>query len=141
MKAPPWTDSEIDAGITLYLTMICLAGNRIKYNKAAMIREERGRGITGGREYITSAAARGPRPALFDRSQSSVEMKLMNICSAVEQLGRKDLSMAEHGFRPAKNMQKKLMPAVAARIKGVYVAISVNSYVEERDDPAQQQYL
>ncbi len=116
MKAAIWTDSEIDAAITLYLSMAVLAFNRMDYNKAAMIREVTGR---IDKHHVCNAP-------LMLRSKGSVEMKLMNICAAVEALGRKDLSMAEHGFRPLVNIQKKLKDAVAARIKGVYVAIAVH---------------
>ena len=119
MKALPWSDSEIDAGITLYLSMKVLADNRKKYNKAAMIRKARGEFL----ERINYNSDESYGGKLANRSKGSIEMKLMNICAAVEALGRKDLSMAENGFRPMVNMQKKLMDAVAARISSITTGV------------------
>ena len=68
---------------------------------------------------------------LMLRSKGSVEMKLMNVTAAVESLGRADLSMAEHGYRPMPNMQKALKDYVAE-----WLAILAKDDGPENDDPS-----
>lgn len=97
----PWTNAEQLAGIDLYDRMHQCAMSGKAYNKAKMIREAQ-----------SDSRATAPHIHLSDRSKGSIEMKLMNISAACEALGRPDLSMAEHGYRPMKNMQKSLKDAV-----------------------------
>jgi hypothetical protein len=98
----PWTDREITAVWILYRSMWIYATEGVAYNKAQMIRDTIGPD-TGPQ------AGTGP---LFGRSKGSIEMKLMNVTAALESIGRDDLSMAEHGYRPMTNMQKALKDAV-----------------------------
>ena len=100
-----WTDAEIDAVITLYLSMAASAYNRRPYNKAAMIREYRGE----------SHGDLAPHFTLGNRTKGSIEAKLMNVTAAVELAGRDDLSMSDYGYRPLANMQKALRERVAER--------------------------
>ena len=93
-----WTGQEQLDVIELYDQMHRCAMTGEPYNKAKMIR-------------YTRDTSRLNAP-LAARSKGSIEMKLMNISAACEALGRPDLSMAEHGFRPMKNMQKSLKDAV-----------------------------
>lgn len=94
----PWIAAELQAGIELYDRMHRCAMTGEPYNKAQMIRDSR--------------CLDGCHQPLIGRSKGSIEMKLMNISAACEALGRPDLSMAEHGYRPMKNMQKALKDAV-----------------------------
>jgi len=123
----PWGLDEIDAGISLYLLMLACAANRRPYNKAAMIRHVQ----NNHAGPIDSGLNTAP---LKERSRGSIEAKLMNVTAAVESLGRPDLSMSEHGYRPFPNMQKALKERVAERIDGVYIAVDVNRDVEFEAD-------
>ena len=100
MKSNAWIDSEVYDLLSLYRSMWIYATEGVKYNKAAMIREAKTRAL--------DAKKPGDPPCIFSRSKGSVEMKLMNITAALEAIGRQDLSMAEYGYRPMKNMQKSL---------------------------------
>lgn len=98
MSGGPWIDAELQAGIELYDKMHqCVMAGK-DYNKAQMIRDAR--------------CFDGCHQPLIGRSKGSIEMKLMNITAAVESFKRHDLSMAEFGYRPMKNMQKALKDAV-----------------------------
>jgi hypothetical protein len=124
-----WIDAELLALIELYDRMHQCAMSGEAYNKAQMIRDSR--------------CFDGSHQPLIGRSKGSIEMKLMNVSAAVEALGRPDLSMAEYGYRPMKNMQKALKDAVE-----VWLAFEPhrqpadhghgNAYVVEADDPTQQ---
>jgi len=94
----PWVDAELAAAIELYDQMHKLTMMGATFNKARMIREAR--------------CFNGAHQPLIGRSKGSIEMKLMNISAACEAFDRPDLSMAEHGYRPMKNMQKALKDAV-----------------------------
>ena len=127
-----WSAAENVAVIALYDAMHIRAWQGEAYNKAAMIREASGK-ID---KFHTCNAP------LMLRSKGSIEMKLMNVTAACEALGRKDLSMAEHGFRPMPNMQKALKDAVE-----VWLAFEPprdsgdsagNAYVTQANDPMQQ---
>jgi hypothetical protein len=104
-----WTDNEIFAVLMLYRSMWIYATEGVDYNKAAMIREARGIDKHG------QSTRHGP---LYDRSKGSIEMKLMNVTAALGSIGRDDLSMAEHGYRPMSNMQKSLKDAVVTWASG-----------------------
>jgi hypothetical protein len=94
-KSPAWTEPEIRAVVELYAMMRRHVNTGEPYNKARMIRNQQ-----------------GPIGQLRDRSRGSIEAKLMNITGALDRLGRDDLSMSEHGYRPLANMQKALFEAV-----------------------------
>lgn len=96
----PWVSGELDAVIVLYATMRASVNKGLDYNKAQMIRDAR--------------CYKGSHQPLIGRSKGSIEMKLMNVTAALEAIGRKDLSMAEHGYRPMANMQKALKDTVVA---------------------------
>ena len=98
-----WVDGELRDIIELYDQMHQFAMSGEPYNKAAMIREAKGKAL---------ANKKPGELCIFSRSKGSIEMKLMNVSAACEALGRPDLSMAEHGYRPMKNMQKALKDAV-----------------------------
>ena len=105
----PWNETEIAAGIALYFSMQEKAQSGQPYNKAAMIREAQGEPIPHAKP---ATGATFPVPYLKARSRGSIEAKLMNITACVEKLGRPELSMAEHGYRPLKNYQAALFTAV-----------------------------
>lgn len=105
--AGPWTDNEIRYVLILYRSMWWHASHGEDYNKAQMIRD--------ARQERTQPAGFKAMPytaELRNRSKGSIEMKLMNVTAALESIGRDDLSMAEHGYRPMTNMQKSLKDAV-----------------------------
>jgi hypothetical protein len=111
MATPAWNQSEIDNCIGLYLLMRVLVERDVPFVKAQLLRE-----IIGA---PTPANPEGnPDATLHGRSKGSVEMKLMNITAALESIGRDDLSMAEHGYRPMKNMQAALKVRVAELVEG-----------------------
>lgn len=100
----PWTDKEQLAVIALYDQMHSFVMAGIPYNKAQMIRDSQ--------DHEVCEVDHDYSGELDTRSKGSIEMKLMNVTAACEALGRPDLSMAEHGYRPMKNMQKSLKDAV-----------------------------
>lgn len=98
----PWQNNEINALICLYQAMLNAQFEGKKYTK---------------RHMIIAVQALG-----LNRSRGSIEAKLMNMTAAVESIGRPDLSMSDHGYRPLSNMQKELKRLVtlwAAEIKSL----------------------
>lgn len=111
MAAKDWNQSEIDSCIGMYIAMRVLVEREVPFVKAQLLRE-----IIGA---ATPAQPKGnPGAPLYSRSKGSVEMKLMNITAALESLGRDDLSMAEHGYRPLKNIQASLKARVYELVRG-----------------------
>ena len=94
----PWVYAELVAVIELYDIMHKATMAGVAFNKAKMIRDAR--------------CFNGAHQPLIGRSKGSIEMKLMNISAACEAFDRPDLSMAEHGYRPMKNMQQALKDEV-----------------------------
>ena len=80
-KNEDWSKSEIKAAVGAYLTMLALELNGQKFNKAQENRLLR-------------------QGALADRSESSVEFRMRNISTVLEQLGRARIK----GYRPAENV-------------------------------------
>ena len=111
MAAKAWNQSEIDNCIGLYLSMRVLVEREVPFVKAQLLRE-----IIG--EPTPAQPQGNPNAPLYNRTKGSVEMKLMNITAALESLGRDDLSMAEHGYRPLKNMQASLKARVYELVRG-----------------------
>ena len=104
-RPAPWTDEENSAVVALYFIMLDHAIAGEKYNKAAMIRREQ--------EQLDLDHPDGQRvPWLADRSRGSIEAKLMNVTGVLIDLGRDDVSMAEHGYRPMSNYQSDLKTMV-----------------------------
>ena len=111
-KSKAWTAEEIDASIGLYLCMRCAVHMAKKVNKRALIREQQ------EGDPLAVGDAHGP---LMNRSRGSIEMKLMNITACLIDLGRDDLSMAEHGYRPLSSYQAALRARVGELVDGVSV--------------------
>ena len=105
MRNPAWNDSEQNAVVALYVAMLLHVQNGEKYSKAAMIRATQ----NNHSGPIDSGLNTAP---LKLRSKGSIESKLMNVTACIEKLGRPDLSMSEHGYRPLSNCQKSLYQAV-----------------------------
>ncbi|MGH8349881.1 MAG: HNH endonuclease [Pseudomonas sp.] len=80
-KSEDWSKSEIKAAVGAYLTMLALELKGQKFNKAQANRLLR-------------------QGALADRSESSVEFRMRNISTVLEQLGRARIK----GYRPAENV-------------------------------------
>jgi len=108
----PWQDREIQAVILLYRAMLNAVVTEKKYTK---------------RHMIIATQALG-----LNRSRGSIEAKLMNVTAATEQLGRSDLSMSDHGYRPLSNMQKALKEAVADWIKRGGVVLPTDERGQQR---------
>jgi hypothetical protein len=76
----------------------------VYYNKASMIRAVRG----DNPNRLDNVA----ETILENRSRGSIEAKLMNVTAVLHDLGREDISMAEHGYRPLSNYQADLRTTV-----------------------------
>ncbi len=105
-----WSDTEIDAGIGLYLILRVLVERGEFFNKRALIREQTGQD-TSGKVIDTTAP-------LATRNRQSVEMKLMNITAILESIGRDDLSMSAHGYKPLNSYQGALKTRVLDLVRG-----------------------
>ena len=104
----PWTDAENAAGWALYFTMQRFAATGKSYNKAGMIRTAQGNPKPTDTDISGDNHVAGIFCQLADRKRSSIEMKLMNMTAVMESIGRHDLSMSEHGYRPLKGYQSSL---------------------------------
>lgn len=102
-RSKPWTLEEQAQAVALYFRMRQAVDTGRQYNKAQMIREANG-------DSMPDDA--GPFP-LEQRSRGSIEAKLMNVTAVLHDLGRHDVSMAEHGYRPLSNYQAELKTTVA----------------------------
>jgi hypothetical protein len=100
MRKPSWNDTENAALVALYFVMQDKAAKGQAYVKAAMIREAQGTDEEPG--------------ALHTRSRGSIEAKLMNVSGVLKDLGREDVSMADHGYVPMSNYQSDLKTMVVA---------------------------
>ena len=107
-RPAPWSDIEIDACIGAYLLMRAAAELGNAYNKAAIIRELQ-------------------TDVLAGRSRGSIEAKFMNVSAALAAIGREDLSMSEHGYRPLANMQKALKDRTAELVRDVTITSLIAS--------------
>lgn len=103
----PWTDTENAGCCALFFRMQHKAAAGQAYNKAEMIREER------GEECRANPGGHLGKP-LSQRSRPSIEMKLMNLSAVMESLGRPELSMSEHGYRAMPNYQANLKTMAVA---------------------------
>ena len=107
-----WAPAEIDAIIGLYLIMRVLVARGERFNKRALIREQ----IAGYPvAMLNGVNLAGP---LATRSRQSCEMKLMNVTACLESLGRDDLSMADHGYKPLNSYQAALRDRVYDLVRG-----------------------
>lgn len=102
-RQPAWTIEEQAAAICLYFTMRQKVDAGRNYNKAALIRIARGDDVADERAGYQAFAGR-----LSARTKQSIEAKLMNVTAALHDLGRQDVSMSEHGYRPMSNYQAEL---------------------------------
>jgi hypothetical protein len=98
MKTTKWSDTENAALVAAYLRMLGLHNAGTKFNKAAI-----------RRELIGTQSAPGP---LYNRSEGSIEFKLMNVSGCMRALGRLELK----GYVAAMNYQRELMTAVCAAL-------------------------
>lgn len=89
MKTQTWTAAENAALVAAYLQMQQHDAAGVKFNKAK----------------IRRALIAGP---LANRSEASIEFKLMNVSGCMASLGRLTL----RGYQPAMNYQRDLMTAV-----------------------------
>lgn len=104
MRKPSWNDTENAAVIALYFVMQGHAAKGQPYNKAAMIRCAQ-----ENPEHPSQGSFAGN---LAERSRGSIEAKLMNVTAVLHDLGRDDVSMTEHGYRPLSNYQSDLKAMV-----------------------------
>ena len=88
MSRSPWTDEENDLIVADYFAMLAKD--------------------IAGQGYSKTEHRNGLRPALQDRSDSSIEFKHQNISAALRDLGEDWI----RGYRPAKNYQGSLADAV-----------------------------
>jgi hypothetical protein len=105
-RSKPWTLEEQAQAVALYFRMRQAVDTGRQYNKAQMIRAAQGIG-RGNLE-----PAPGIEYPLQNRSRGSIEAKLMNVTAVLHDLGRHDVSMAEHGYRPLSNYQAELKTTV-----------------------------
>ncbi len=100
MTVVAWSESENLAVLALYFAMLVKAKAGDKYVKAQMIRD--------AQNHEQAAMDCDWTGELDTRSRGSIEMKLMNVTAALENMGRHDLSMGKRGYVPRQNMQKDL---------------------------------
>lgn len=103
-RKPAWSLTEQAAAVSLYFRMRAEVDAGRPYNKAAMIRKARFSDADHGTMEC--------RAELWMRSKQSIEAKLMNVTAVLHDLGRHDVSMAEHGYRPLSNYQAELRTTV-----------------------------
>ncbi len=99
-RQPKWVPEENGALVALYFSMRGRVDDGVDYNKAGMIRAVRG----DNPNRLDNVA----ETILENRSRGSIEAKLMNVTAVLHDLGREDVSMAEHGYRPLSNYQADL---------------------------------
>lgn len=103
-RKPKWAPEENGALVALYFSMRGRVDDGVDYNKAGMIRAVRG----DNPNRLDNVA----ETILENRSRGSIEAKLMNVTAVLHDLGRDDVSMAEHGYRPLVNYQADLKTIV-----------------------------